>query len=214
MNCNTEKADIPGCLVDEKSFADIVGRICTLEDTPVVHPEQEICRGDFVDVTSRTGWLHTWTPIYTASTGTIIEDWRQVSTTETSPDCDTDITVNVSLGNSYIQTRNMWGRVWYDIRLVVNGVAVTTYTFQNYHYEDNVGGTNLVDDMVPLGSAFFARPSVPAGSTIAVEILRRHNFVAGSTQGNAATPFGRVISGLRAHFNVHYSPTQIVTGRL
>ena len=176
------------------------------------HPDQEICTGDFVDVSTRAGWTHTWTPTYTASTGTVVEQWVQVGTAETAPDCLTDITVNGTLGNSYMQTRNMWGRVWYDVRLLINGAAVTTYTFQNYQYEDDIGETKLADEIDPLGSYHFARNNVPAGATITVEILRRHNFVAGNAA--IASPFGRVISGLRAHFNVHYSPTQIVTGRV
>ena len=216
MSCNTEKTDIEGCLVDEKSFANIVSRICTLEETPIEHPEQEICTGDFVDVTSRTGWLHTWSPTYTDNSGTILDGYNQVSTTEVSPNCITDMTVNVSLGNSYMLLRNMRGRVWYDVRLLVNGAAVTTWTFQNYHYEDNRTGTstdNTIQEFItPLGSAHFARTNVPAGATITVEIQRRHNFTTGP--GNGSNPHGRVISGLRAHFNVHYSPTQIVTGRI
>lgn len=181
-------------------------------DAPeIVHPAQEICNGNFVDVTSRAGWLHTWSPVYTTSSGTITDDWEQVSTAETSPNCETDVTVNVSLGNSYFQLRNMYGRAWYDVRLLVNGAPVNTWTFQNYHYDDDLGTTNLDDDITPLGSVHFARTSVPAGAVITVEILRRYNFVAGNTA--VVSPYGRVISGLRAHFNVHYSPTTIVTGR-
>ena len=185
--------------------------VSSLIPPPVVVPEQVICAGDFSDVSSRTGWLHTWSPSYTTSSGTVVEGWAQVGTAETSPDCATDITVNVTLGKSYLQLRNMWGRVWYDVRLLVNGAAVTTFTFQDYHYEDDIGQTNLDDDVTPLSSAHFARASVPAGATITVEILRRHNFVAGPVA--IASPFGRVISGLRAHFNVHYTPTNVVTGR-
>lgn len=186
--------------------------VIALIPPPVVVPDQEICTGDFVDVSSRAGWLHTWTPTYNANSGTIVEDYVQVGSAEISPNCVTDITVNVSLGNSYFQLRNMYGRAWYDVRLLINGAAVTTFTFQNYHYEDDLSEANLSDDISPLGSAHFARTNVPAGATITVEIARRHNFVAGNAV--IAAPFGRVISGLRAHFNVHYSPIQIVTGRV
>lgn len=37
MNCNIEKVDIAGCLIDEQSFADIVARLCALEE-PAVCP--------------------------------------------------------------------------------------------------------------------------------------------------------------------------------
>ena len=175
------------------------------------HPEQEICTGDFVDVSSRTGWMHTWTPTYTANSGTIIEDWVQIGTAETAPNCATDITVNANMGMAYSQLRNANMRAWWDVRLLVNGAAVTTYTFQTYLYEDDIGNTNLDDDIQTIGEAHFARASVPAGATITVEIRRRHNFVVGGAA--IAAPFARVISGLRAHFNVHYSPIAIVTGR-
>ena len=173
------------------------------------HPAQEICTGDFVDVSSRTGWMHTWTPIYTANSGTIVEDWVQISTTETSPNCVTDITVNANMGMAYSQLRNANMRAWWDVRLLINGTAVTTYTFQTYLYEDDIGSTNLDDDIQPIGTAHFARASVPAGATVTVETRRRHNFLMGNGQSS-----GRIISGLRAHFNVHYSPVAIVTGRL
>lgn len=186
--------------------------VLALIPPPVVVPNQEICTGDFVDVSSRSGWLHTWTTFYTANSGTVVDGWVQVGSAEVSPNCVTDMTVNVSLGNSYMQLQNANGRVWYDVRLLVNGVAVTTFTFQNYHYEDDIGTTNLDDDITPLGSAHFARSNVPAGATITVEIQRRHNFVMGGAANGTAR--GRVISGLRSHFNVHYSPTQIVTGRV
>lgn len=178
--------------------------------TPVI-PDQEICTGNFIDSSARTGWLFPWTPTATANTGTVVEDWVQVSAVEVSPDCITDMTVNVSLGNSYIQARNAYARVWYDVRLLVNGVATTTYTFQNYHYEDDIGNTNLDDDIMPMGSAHFSRASVPAGADITVEVRRRYNFVMGSAA--VAAPTAREIGGLRSHFNVHYSPIAIVTGR-
>lgn len=188
--------------------------VLALLPEPIVVPEQEICTGDFVDVTGRAGWLPTWTPIYTANSGTIIEDWLQISTAEVSPNCATDITVNVSLGNSYMLLRNMYGRSWFDVRLLINGTAVTTFTFQNYHYDRSSTPTDSViqNKMRPLGSTHFARASVPAGASITVELRRRHNFVIGPAAG--ATPYGRLISGLRAHFNVHYSPINIVTGRI
>jgi len=172
---------------------------------------QIICTGDFVDVSGRTGWLHPWTTPFTANSGTITDDWLQVSTAEVSPNCPTDITVNVDMGNSYTQVRNMYGRIFFDVRLLVNGVAVTTWTSHKYQYRDELNGTNLHDYIVPIGSAHFARATVPAGATITVEMRRRYNFIAGNTA--IASPYGRNISGLRAHFNVHYSPTQIVTGR-
>ena len=199
-----------GYLVKESTMKGICDHIDDLDIHQPI-PNQEICTGDFVDISSRSGWLHPWTTSYTDNTGTIIEDWVQVGGVEVSPDCDTDITVNVNMGNSYMQLRNMWGRIWYDVRLLIDGVPRITWSLQAYHHEDDIGGTNLDDDVIPLGSVHFARPSIPAGSEISVEIARRHNFVAGNTTISA--PFGRVISGVRSHFSIHYTPVRIVTGR-
>ena len=217
-----------GCLIKEDFAKEICGHMddktihqpqltaaqinaLVVHPDPPVIPAQEICTGNFIDSSGRTGWVHTWTPFARANTGTVTQDWIQVSTVETAPDCDTDITVNVDMGNSYMQSQNANARVWWDIRLLVNGVAVTTYTFHKYHYEDDIGETNLSDDIIPLGSAHFSRASVPAGAQISVEMRRRYNFVMGQAANGIART--RNISGLRAHFNVHYSPVAIVTGR-
>ena len=174
-------------------------------------PEQVVCKGNFSDVSTRSGSLHNWTESYSENSGTIIEDWVRIGGVEVSPDCLTDLTVNGTFGNSYIQARNMWGRAWFDVRLMINDVAVNTYTLQCQHYSDNIGSTNFSDDSIALGSFHFARASVAAKAEIAVEIARRHNFTAGPA--SVVAPLGRVLSGSRAHYNVLYVPVEVVTGR-
>ena len=174
-------------------------------------PEQEVCNGSFSDVSTRSGWIHNWTESYSANSGTVLEDWVRIGGVEISPDCATDITVSGSFGNSYMQLRNMWGRAWFSVRLIIDDVAVTTFTLQCQHYSDNIGNTNLSDNSIPLGSFHFARAGVNPKAQIAVEISRRHNFTVGPTA--VATPFGRVLSGLRSHYNIGYVPSQVVTGR-
>lgn len=174
---------------------------------------QEICTGSFSDASLRAGWIFERTEIFTDNTGTVDEDWIQISTAETSPaDCLTDITVNGNMGESFMRLRNMWGRVWFSVRLLINGTPVTTYALQSYHYDDRREGT-IFRQLIPMSANTFnfARSNVPPGATITVEAQRRYNFISGSQALDVSQ--GDHIGGLRAHFNIHYSPPQIVTGR-
>lgn len=200
---------------DGQDGADGAQGIPGVQGPPGPVEDQEICTGPFVDVSGRTGWTHTWTPIATANTGTVTEDWVQISTAETSPNCTTDITVNADLGHNYFQMQASRAYVWFDVRMLINGAAVVTYTFHRYRYRDERGQANVPQqlEIEEIGQAFFARNNVPAGATVTVELRRRYNFNAFQA-GNVPNASARVISGLRAHFNVHYSPREIVTGRL
>lgn len=185
-----------------------------LPELPIVFPDQEICDGSFVQRTGRTGWLFPWTPVATANTGTIEDDWVQVSTTETSPDCVTDLEVNVFAGNHYFQIDSARIYHWIDFRLLVNGVAVLTETFDHYEYLDDrnetVDTTNPQKLIIRTGGSWFAeRKNVPAGATVSVEMRRRYNFNAFQTGGRA-----RAIGGLRSKALFDFSPQQIVTGRV
>ena len=175
-------------------------------------PEQEVCKGSFSDVSTRSGYLHGWTESYNANSGTIVEDWVRIGGTEVSPDCVTDIVVNGSFGSSLMQLRNAYGRAWFDARLIINGDAVNTFLVQCQHFSDTIGNTNLSDNSISLGSFHFARAGVDPKSEIAVEIARRHNFIGGPSA--VATPLGRVLSGNKAHYNVAYVPSEVVTGRV
>lgn len=166
-----------------------------------------LCNGPFAQCTGRTGWLHPWTPIMTANSGTVIDDWVQISTAETSPDCPTDMTVNAFLGDDYVQLQNARLYLWKDVRLLVNGAPVVSWTFQTYRYEDERGDTNNKLLINADGSVHLHRFNVPAGSAVTVETRRRYNANAFLAGGRA-----RTIGGLRAHANVHFSPRNIVIG--
>ena len=182
-------------------------RLAEIGDLPVI-PAQEICTGDFSDMTTRTGWRGTWTPTYTASSGTIIEDYIQIGATQ-SPAWEADITVNVDMGTAYFQLRDMYGRAFWDVQLLINGAAVTALTLQNYWYDDRRDTIRIHNDIQTIGSVKLGRLNVPANASIVVQARRRHSFISGITGSSS----GRIISGLRSHLNIHYSPTSIVSGR-
>lgn len=174
--------------------------------------DQIICNGNFTDTSGRTGWIFPRTELFTTTQATVIEDWVQISTAETSPaDCVTDITINGSVGESYFRLRNMWGRAFFDVRFLINGVALGTWTLNSYHYSDKRLNDVLKQEIGYSPSFSWARANVAPNSVITVEALRRYAFTAGTAA--LGTVQGDHIGGLRSHFNVHYSPTQIVTGR-
>ena len=172
---------------------------------------QEICAGDFSDVSGRTGWIFPRTELFTTTQATVIEDWVQISTAETSPDCATDITINGSVGESHFRLRNMWGRAFIDVRFLINGVALGTWALNSYHYSDKRLNDVLKQEIGYSPSFSWARSNIAPNSVITVEALRRYAFTAGTAA--LGTVQGDHIGGLRANFNVHYSPTEIVTGR-
>ena len=187
----------------------------TSPPAPTVIPEQEICNGPFVDVTSRTGWAFPWTTNSTANTGTVQDDWVQISTAEVSPDCATDITVVVDGGEIYHQIANARAYHWIDFRLLIDGVAVVTNTYDNYLYLDERVSTATVAaqptkiDIQNSKQWVASRNNVPAGSTITVEMRRRYNHN-GFQEGGRV----RTIGGLRAKAIINYFPRNIVTGRV
>lgn len=170
---------------------------------PVPALTKTTCAGPFMDQTNRTGWLQTWTPIVTANTGTITSDWIQVSTTETSPACATDVHVSVDFGTLYYQMRAFRLYHWVDWRLLVNGAAVINETYDEYNYDTTRTGDG---ELLPLdvnsdsmGHSNAVRYNVPAGATLAVEVRYRHNFNAAQTNA-----WGRYIAGLRSQATFMY----------
>ena len=104
---------------------------------PTPHLVQEICTGPFLDRTGRTGWILPWTDAHTADTGTVEDDWVQISTAETSPDCLTDASFFIDSGEIYHQIESARAYHWLDFRVLVNGIAVITETYDNYLYIDD-----------------------------------------------------------------------------
>jgi len=185
----------------------------SIEETP----DQEVCEGAFVQRTGRTGWVFPWTAIATANTGTITDDWVQISTTEIAPTCPSgfsDLSVNVFAGNHRFDFRLCRIYHWIDFRLMVNGVAVLTETLDHYEYLDDRHGTSAVTghpnqlEIRTGGSWFAERKNVPSGATVSVEMRRKYNFNAFQTSGSA-----RSIGGLRSKALFNFSPRNIVTGR-
>ena len=202
-----------GYLISRETLEQICEHI---DDTglhePAIDP-QEVCRGPFVQRTGRTGWIFPWTPIATAATGTVTDDWVQISTTEASPDCVTDMHVSVFAGDHYFQIDSARIYHWVDFRLLVNGAAVVTETYTHYEYLDDrneaVDTTNPSKLIIRTGGSWFAeRKGVPAGATVSVEMRRRYNFNAFQAGGRA-----RALGGLRSHALFGFSPRDIVTGR-
>jgi len=178
-------------------------------------PSQRICNGPFVDITGRTGWSFPWSGIFTANSGTITDDWVQISSNETSPSCPTDIMVIADGGEIYTQLVNARMYHWIDFRLLINGVPVVTNTYDNYNYEDKRVSTATAAGqpnhlLIQNSKQWIAsRNNVPAGATVTVEMRRRYNF-----NGFQAGGRGRVIGGLRAKAGIVYQPRNIVTGRI
>ena len=171
------------------------------------HTKLEICEGPFTQGTGRTGWLHPWTPVLTANTGTVTEDWVQISTAETSPNCPTDLTINAFLGNDYVQLQDARIYLWKDVQLLVDGVPVLTWNLQTYRYEDERGDASTALLINADGSVHLHRQNIAPSSVITVEARRRYN-----ANGFLAGGRARAIGGLRAHANVQFTPRTIVTG--
>ncbi len=199
----------PDCLVPETPVASEGGGLTEDEVLALIgpHTELEVCTGPFAQGTGRTGWVHPWTPVMTANSGTVVEDWVQISTAETAPECPTDLTINAFLGNDYVQLEDARLYIWKDVQLLVDGLPVLTWTFQTYRYEDERGDTSNKLLINADGSVHLHRLNVAAGALVTVETRRRYNANAFLAGGRA-----RTIGGLRAHANVHFSPRNIAIG--
>ena len=181
----------------------------------VVHPTPLLniieCDGPFVVQSPRTGWWGTWSPIYTTNSGTVTEDWVAVRSV-TSPECVTDASIDFDMGLTYYQLRRMRMYFWIDWRVLVNGVAVYTETYDVYHYDDHRQDTN--PDIIPPnrimthdnGYANAVRLNVPANATVAIETRQRYNF-----NGAQTSAYGRVISGLRSNHKVDFELRSEIT---
>ena len=216
MDCNTEKVDIPGYLVDADSFADIVARLCALEQAPpVVVPDQEVCTGPFQQQSGITGWWATWTAIRTANFNDASSPWYNIGVTRTAPDCPTDLNVNIDLGNHYFLLRRIRSYLWIDVRLLINGAQVDIESNDKYLYLDQRSDTNpdvinpVRFELYPMGVSNLYRANVPAGATMQIQARTR-------LQGVGAQPsaYHRYIGGLRSEATFHNTPRELITGRI
>ncbi len=184
---------------------------------PIYHPETDLdveeCTGDFENGTGRTGWYYPWTAVtQNANVPNTLLDWVNISNARTSPDCITDMTYNVNLGNHLLYLRRIRAYLWVDYRLLINGVAVSTKTYHTYIYEDEREDTN--PDIIPpqqyqirnAGSGHGFRLNVPASSTVQVQARVRYQAV-----GFQTSSYFRYIGGLRSEANFSFNPREEIT---
>jgi|GEM_PF-3193037 len=174
----------------------------------------ERCTGDFENGTNRTGWWSAWTPItQNANIPRTEGDWANVSVARTSPNCITDMTVNLDFGNHYLLSRRNRARLWADYRLVINGTPVWTKTYHKYRYKDTRNDTSpdivrsVQENIIPFGSGHGYRLNVPAGATVQVQVRERYQVT--SSQSDS---YFRYIPGLRSEANFSFNPRDEITG--
>lgn len=177
----------------------------------------EICGGNFVDCTNRSGWIGPAGPIHTDNSGTqTLFTWTQLGGAGAivSPDCITDAIINVDFGHMYYYLRRMRAYFWADVRLLVNGAPVLTQTTDQYLYDDKRDATPVVGSaplsllMDEMGNSEIHRLNIPANSTISAEAQIRYNF-----SGAQDLAYGRIIRyGLRSKVTAVFLPKTIVTG--
>lgn len=190
------------------------GNTVNIQHPPSSNPtiNELYCAGDFETGTGRTGWWETWTPIATANVAAVTSDWHDISVARTSPDCITDMTVNVNLGEHYLIQRHNRIYLWIDYRLLVNGVAVFTKTYHRYIYEDETQDitppiTQPVQYQIKNGgSGHGYRLNVPASSTVQVQARTRFQVTASQTNS-----YARYIGGLRSEANFSFNPRTELT---
>lgn len=172
---------------------------------PINHPDGVMiseCVGRFVYNNNRTGWLFPWTQIYNnvGNVATVLGDWEQVSQTYITPACASDVSATANLGNHLIYSRRTRSYYWIDVRLLVNGAPVQTWTYNNYLYLDKRDDTNpdvitpQLYEIYNLGVAQLYRQNVPANAVVTVEARRRYRTV-----GSQPSNYFRTIGGLRSN---------------
>jgi len=213
-------------LEDCPAFKDLAAQVAALANAPPdPHPDQRICTGPFVRGTNLTGWWNgfgaiggsNWSQVYNnvGNVARVEGEWVPVGNAVTSPDCVTDIGVVVDTGNHLFYMRRTRAYYWIDVRLLVNGAAVSTLTYDRYLYKDKRGQATP-EDSITLhyeieqgGTTLLSRLNVPAGATLQVEARQRYQ-----TAGAQSSNYFRVVGGLRSKALYTMTPRQIVTGRL
>ena len=189
------------------------GNTISITHPPAPSLNEIYCSGDFENGTGRTGWWRGWTAVtQNANVPNTLTDWVNISNARTSPDCITDMTYNVNLGNHLIYIRRIRAYVWVDYRLLINGAAVNTKTYHSYLYEDERNDTN--PDVIPAvqyqirsaGSGHGYRLNVPASSTVQIQARVRYQAV-----GFQPSSYFRYIGGLRSEVNFSFNPRTELT---
>lgn len=190
----------------------------TANTIPLNSFNPEICNGPFVDETGRSGWQSTFPTVYTANTGTItIMPYDRVgSGLIQTPDCVTDMKIDIDFGAIYYTMTRARLYSWIDYQILINGAVVLSRTVEQYFYRDERNDTNpdiiqpaqlIIDD---LGYSTYARVNVPAGAT--VEVKSQYRINANAFQGGGSV---RIVGvGLRSNASAVFVPRNIVTGSL
>lgn len=209
------ECELPVCEVVD----DLKDQVKSLQTAvPTEIPEHIICTGPFIDCTNRSGWIGSAGTVHTTNSGSqTLFGWTKVggSGVLTSPDCLSDMKVDLNLGHIYFYLRRMRAYFWVDVRLLVNGVVVTTQTVDKYLYTDARDNTPLTGtaplelNLNDTGNTQFCTYNVDPNSVIEAEAQVRYNFN-GAQQPNA---YGRIIRwGLRSKVSTIAMPRNILTG--
>lgn len=190
---------------------------------PVVHPTQQLCTGPFHVASSRTSWWNgfgdvggsNWSAI-SNNTGNVpntVGNYVPVGSVIRSPDCITDMSFTMDVGNHYIISRGNLSYYWIDYRLLINGSQVLQRTFDTYWYVDERISTQTTTEGIQTkvmkpGNSIDVRWAVPASALVQVEARQRYQTV-----GAQATNYHRVIGGLRSQTVYNFTPRMLVTGR-
>lgn len=146
--------------------------------------ELERCTGTFENCNGQSGNRFV-IPETSANTGWLYlggdTNWQRVGNTIiTSPDCVVDLSLVVDLGVRYWFNVGVRVYSYYDVRLLINGVAVQTNVGKSYEY---IPRNDLRDpDIDDIATVVFHRDNVPAGSTVEVQMRMRYNI--NDFQGN------------------------------
>lgn len=192
-----------GKLVTQAQWDSICARLKALEQQP--EPTAiECCDGPFVLESNRSSWWAPWTGIVQGNQGTqTAVQWRTIGTNSvTAPECETDLGFTAFLGSHYLRLRDARVYSWFDVRLLVNGAAVWTRTFDVYWYVDHQhvdGGVPI--DIFPGATVTGHRLAIPAGATVEAQVQYRWNV-----NGAGADAYARYIGGLRSRALYHFHP--------
>jgi len=181
--------------------------------TPPTVPTPVICSDRKIFASNPSGWLGITAGTRVPAAWTdVVPQWRTLLTA-TAPSCPTELGMDIDLGTSlhYARRTRIYHRV--GTRLLVNGAAVRTYTSRAYPYSDERSDTNpdvvepLQYEFKHVGVDYWARPNIPAGATVEVQVAHRVREVAPQ-----ASAWSRAYVGLRSQAKLTFLPTDIQTG--
>ena len=197
-DCNTEKTDIAGCLVDEASFQDIVSRLCDLEKMQ----KAEVLRTS----TNSTGvrWNNTNLPASTVVTA----PFNNIATLTNTNPVPVLVEVKYNFGDSYMWISDGDFRVRVYGEILRNGTLIESTGIAHYNWLDSEPFNNVQQqtEMRPNGTAFndtniIAQP----GDVIVARQFITVQAISGST-GNERIYWYNGQSTITMHPQIVYVP--------